>query len=255
MFMVLKFIILTFLFISINLQCREIKVVTEYLSPFQIKKVDGSLGGFSTEIIHELFKLTDDTANITVMPWARAYKIAQSERNVLIFSIARTKHREDKFNWIGTLMRQKYYFWGVKERFPKNQYSMNELMPLNIATIRNTNRHEYLLSNNFKKIHSLIHEEQQIKMLYENRTDLVIEAELSLFEMIKRYGISADSIKKVAEIPELDAQLSVAFSKGTSAHLIKKYSDAFKALEKNGTILNLKLKWGIPSEEQINSAL
>lgn len=29
----------------------KLKIVTEYLSPFQIKRPDGSLGGYSTEVI------------------------------------------------------------------------------------------------------------------------------------------------------------------------------------------------------------
>ena len=239
-------LIVAIYFFSLDVASKEIKVVTEYLSPFQIKNADGTLGGFSTQVIKEIFKLTKDKAHISVMPWARAYKIAQSEENVLIYSIARTKLREKNFNWIGSLLSENYYFWGLKERFNKAQYSIIELRQLNVATIRNTNRHEYLINSNFTNIHELIYEEQQLNMLHEHRTELILEAELTLFEIARKQKFDTNTMKKIAEIEELSAELSIAFSNNSKPQLVKKYKEAFNQLRQNGTLERLKKKWHIP---------
>ena len=60
-----------------------VKVVTEYLPPFQIRMIDGSLSGYGTEVIAELFKITGDTPDVQVLPWARAYANARKKPNVL----------------------------------------------------------------------------------------------------------------------------------------------------------------------------
>ena len=79
---------ITFLLLaSFCAQSKEIKVVTELLEPYQIKKPDGSLGGFSTDVVDALFEITKDLAEIKIMPWARAYEIALSKPNILIYSI------------------------------------------------------------------------------------------------------------------------------------------------------------------------
>jgi len=231
---------------SFKAYTQNIRVVTEYLSPYQIKNQDGTLGGFSTDVIHALFKMTKDTADITVMPWARAYEIAQTSKNTLIYSIARTHLREQRFKWVGSLINEQYYFWGLRKRFNKENYTIAEFKRLSIATSRGSNRDEYLNNNAFKNIYELVNEKQQLKMLFEERIDLVIEAELTISEIAKMQNYHFNDIIKLNEINELHADLSIAFNKGSDPELVTQYQQAFQEIIDNGTLQNLKKKWHIP---------
>jgi len=239
-------ILLLTVVISLKAYTQNIRVVTEYLSPYQIKNQDGTLGGFSTDVIHALFNITEDTANITVMPWARAYEIAQTNKNILIYSIARTHLREQRFKWVGSLINEQYYFWGLKKRFKNDSYTIEKLKKFSIATTRGSNRDEYLNNNGFKNIYELVNEKQQLQMLFEKRIDLVIEAELTISEIAKIQGYHFNDIMKLNEINELHADLSIAFNKGSDPELIAQYQQAFQKIIDNGTLQNIKQKWHIP---------
>ena len=134
----------------------EIDVVTEYLEPYQIELPDGTLGGYSTDVVNALFEQANCQANIQVMAWARAYEIAKSQTNVMIYSIAHTERRTDSFNWIGSLLEERLYFWALKESFPELIDDENQLKDKRIAASRHSNVAQYIEDNNFTKVYHLI---------------------------------------------------------------------------------------------------
>ena len=123
------FLVFTILFSCVtngkNPDLPKLKVVTEIIAPFQLQNDNGELTGFSVEIIQALFDEIDLQPNIIVMPWARAYDVAKNEPNVLIFSIARTPHREPMFHWIGNITHETFSFWGERSKFTDKQYNQS----------------------------------------------------------------------------------------------------------------------------------
>lgn len=231
------------IFTSFSGQTKEIKVVTEYLEPYQIRNLDGSLGGFSTDVVKALFKITKDKANIHIMPWARAYEVAIHEPNVLIYSIARTEMREQKFHWIGALKEERLYFWGLKKHFTKTDYSVSALKNFNIAVSRNSNTAQYLLSQNFSNVYQLSNERQNMNMLFIDRVDLILATQITIETRAKNLGYNFNDLQILNEVAALNTTLSIAFSLGTSPELIKTYQTAFQQLVANGQLAKLKEKW------------
>ena len=74
----------------------SLRIVTENMPPYNYTDAQGQLSGISTKIVLELLKNIDKNTVIEVFPWARAYKIATSQPNVLIYSIRRSPEREKK---------------------------------------------------------------------------------------------------------------------------------------------------------------
>ncbi len=66
-----------------------LRVVTELSPPHQTIK-DGKVDGVSTQIVIATLKQAELDSHIEVYPWARAYYIATSVPNMLIYNIART---------------------------------------------------------------------------------------------------------------------------------------------------------------------
>lgn len=232
-----------FFFVSASGQTVEIDVVTELLEPYQVQNPDGSLGGFSTEVVNALFTITKDKANIQVMPWARAYEVGLNQPNTLIYSIARTKVRENKFKWIGALKKERLYFWGLKKHFTKTDYQVPELKNYKIAVSRHSNTAQYIINQNFTNIYQLANERQNMNMLFIDRVDLILATKITIETRAKKLGYDINELQKLNEVAALNNKLSIAFSLDTSPELIKKYQMAFQQLVDSGQLDKLKEKW------------
>jgi polar amino acid transport system substrate-binding protein len=78
----------------------ELTILTENLPPLNYVE-DGVLVGPSVDIVREIQRRVGSNDEIKVYPWARAYKMALEEENVVLFSMTYTKARYDIFKWIG----------------------------------------------------------------------------------------------------------------------------------------------------------
>jgi len=231
------------LLISFYAQSKEIKVVTELLEPYQIENPDGSLGGFSTDVVHALFQITQDRPEIQVMPWARAYEIALHKPNILIYSIAHTKTRDKKFHWIGNIKEERLYFWGLKKHYPKNDYEVSALKNFKIAVSRSSNSAQYLIEQQFSNIYQLANERQNMNMLFIDRVDLILATQITIETRAKNLGYDFNELQRLNEVAALNNTLSIAFSLNSSPALVKKYQEAFQELLTNGQLEKIKEKW------------
>ena len=230
---------------SATLHAEAIKVVTEYLEPYQIQKDDGSLGGFSTEVVQALFLQAQMQPNIIVMPWARAYEIAKKEKNVLIYSIAHTQMRSASFQWVGSLTEERLYFWGLKAKFIAPIDDIDKLKDFKVAASRFSNAAQYLIDNNFYNIYQLIKEDQNMLMLYKHRVDLIVATELTLKHRAKKLGLNFDDLRIIKEVNELNNDLSLAFNLHSDAELVTQLQQAFEEIKDQGVLERIKQKWNI----------
>ena len=74
-----------------------INVVTENSFPYQYLE-NFSIEGPASRLVKRVLEEAGFEYSQTVLPWARAYKYAQTAPNTLIYSIARTPERENNFN-------------------------------------------------------------------------------------------------------------------------------------------------------------
>ncbi len=105
--------ILASIFFSFSVNAIKVNVVTEDAYPFQYIK-NNKIVGPTTDLVKKLLTEAHVDYEINMYPWARAYNLALSKPNTIIYSIARTKEREDKFLWIGSLMQLKYALYGLE---------------------------------------------------------------------------------------------------------------------------------------------
>lgn len=231
------------LFVSFSGRTEEIEVVTEFLEPYQIQNPDGSLSGFSTEVVEALFKITKDQPNIHVMPWARAYEVALHKPNILIYSIAHTNNRSKKFHWVGALKEERLYFWGLKKYYTKDNYTVSALKNFKIAVSRNSNSAQYLIAQDFSNIYQLANERQNMDMLFIDRVDLILATQITIETRAKSLGYDFNKLQRLNEVAALNNKLSIAFSLNTSSVLVEKYQAAFQQLVSDGQLAKLKEKW------------
>lgn len=84
----------------------KVQFYTEELYPYNYTQ-NGKSTGFSYELIKQAIQHSPISINfdsqVKFVPWSRAYNIALKEKNIAIFSTARTDNREKYFHWVGPI--------------------------------------------------------------------------------------------------------------------------------------------------------
>jgi len=88
----------------------SIKLYTED-SPPSAYLHKGQITGLSVEIVREILRRIGQPDTISLVPWARGYRLALSNADTAIFSTTTLPQREALFSWVGPLYRQHWGFY------------------------------------------------------------------------------------------------------------------------------------------------
>lgn len=116
-------------------QGHVITLVTEEMRPFNYTQ-DGNLYGFSADLVRAALDAAGLEYTIDVQPWPRAYDRALKDRNVFIFSMARTPQRESNFIWVHALAPAQVRLFRLASREDLAQVDVRELSSRRTAAIR-----------------------------------------------------------------------------------------------------------------------
>ncbi|WP_155189858.1 substrate-binding periplasmic protein [Roseibium denhamense] len=96
----------------------DFNLLTEDWKPYHYVE-DGKVKGQTVDLllgILEEIGSSQGREDIVFLPWARAYRQAQTEPNTILFSTGRTENREKLFKWAGPILKFDSYFIGKKKR-------------------------------------------------------------------------------------------------------------------------------------------
>lgn len=211
---------------------RALTVVTEQ-SPPAVLVVDGKPAGVGVEIVREIQRRAGDGSPIEVLPWARAYAMAQEMPDVVIFCISRTEEREDLFEWVGPIFRIEWLFVGIEGKAPRLASLADARGVRAIGTYKDDAREEYLLSRGFTNLDSAPDPYTNIRKLLSGRVDLIVTTSMG-FEVMKAMDDARQApLGKVFAFNTMD--LYVAFSKGSDPVTVDAWRKAFAGMRADGT--------------------
>ena len=150
---------------------QELTIVSEENPPFNFIK-DGIFTGSSTEVVREIMRRLNLSAEIQVLTWARAYQLALSQPNVVLFSTARTKEREHLFHWVGPIYKVRFGFYARKGSGPYLSCLADAKKVSAIATYKDDVREQLLKSQGFTNLDSSKSPASNLKKLLAGRVDL-----------------------------------------------------------------------------------
>jgi len=239
-------IILTFLFLIniTSLHAYKIEVVTEKYPPFQWYENE-KITGPTTDIVEAMIKKTGTLYTLDIYPWARAYKIALNNENVLIYSITRSKKRENLFKWIGVIASHDTYLWKLKSRKDIVINSLDDAKKYITAGVRKDAKTQYLLDKGFssKKQVATVHSTDiAIKLLHSNKVELIVENE-DLSVQVKRLGLDINKFEKVYYLKNFGKDLYAAFSLNTPDEVVEKHKKALQELKATGEFKRITNKY------------
>jgi polar amino acid transport system substrate-binding protein len=224
----------------------ELTILTENLPPLNYLK-DGVLVGPSVEIVKEIQRRVGSHKQIKVYPWARAYKMALEEENVVLFGMTYTKVRHDKFKWIGPVATKRDILVAKKGSSIKINSLEDAKKVKRIGTLREDTRGRLLKRLGFTNLEPVSDEQKNAKKLVLGRIDLWTYKKPGLRTVCELAGVDYDEIEEVYHLREID--LMIAFSKKTSDSIVQKWRNAFNKMLADGTIMQIRKKWNIKLQD------
>ncbi len=230
-----------------------IKIVTTDFPPYSYL-IDGNPSGMATEVVLAILKDLGMNTKIEYYPWARAYKMATYEKNILIYTLAGTPQRENIFHFIGEISTRVSYFLKLKSRKDIKIESVNDLKQYSIGVVRDYATDKQLitmgLENNLQRVGNDI---QNIAKLFMGRIDLFPIDELIVAYHIRLHNKGARKTKqayfeftkleKVFKLPNQGQGRMLAFSFNTSPEIVKIFKDSFQRIKRKGIIESIRNKY------------
>ncbi|MGB0833282.1 MAG: substrate-binding periplasmic protein [Psychrobium sp.] len=219
--------------LPLSTYANTLSVVTEE-STLQYSK-GNKVTGPATDLVKEVLKQAEMSGNFRIYPWPRAYKLAQTKPDVLIYSMARTPQREQLFKWVGEVVPLDYQFFRLKRKRDVNPKDFTETKSYRIGTIKDGAIHNFLKKNGFSSISAASNEGAYIKMFMAGRVDMIIVNKSSLRKRCAVFKIDCSLLEPVLPIPQISTGLYMAVSKQTDDATYKKLVNAYNKVKEHGT--------------------
>jgi polar amino acid transport system substrate-binding protein len=123
-------------------------IITSEHSPPASMKVGNQVVGREGEKIREMLARSGYAYKIDVLPWKRAFTMAQRDAYTCVYSTSRTPEREQQFKWVGPTDEAQWVLMGRAGR--KYQvHTLDDARKLRIGTYHGDARDEFLRARGF----------------------------------------------------------------------------------------------------------
>ncbi|MES9962475.1 MAG: transporter substrate-binding domain-containing protein [Candidatus Sedimenticola sp. 20ELBAFRAG] len=209
-------------------------MVTEEARPMHYM-VDGKPSGPVIDLISHVMEQAGLDYTIKVLPWARAYQIAQNKRDTLIFSISRTEAREPMFKWVDTVISLDYHLYKLKTRTDINIKTLQDADEYRIGVLTNDVRHEYLKEQGLSRLAPVPSNSQNLGMLIRGRIDLLPMSNIGLQALCQKEAVDCAQFERAYKLDAFSSGLYFAYSKFTEDEIVVKTRSALELAKTDGT--------------------
>ena len=210
-------------------------IVTEQYPPYNYEE-NGVVKGMSTEVVKAVLAELAIDAKIRVYPWARAYEMASSQKNVLIYSISRIPEREPLFQWVGVIAPIRFTVFALKSRQDITINVLDDLRPYTMSLVLDDALEQYFSARGFNKIQKVRSNELAMKMFLAGRSDVwPISHQAGIYLLKKNNWVPNETVKPVFKLEGFSSgDQYMAFSPQTSKKLVGDFKQALKAVKQKG---------------------
>lgn len=233
---------------SLNAQNYPLQVVSTERQLLQYQE-NGQLKGPSAEIFQMLLAESGLRMSVDFMPWARAFQIAESTPNTLIFSLIRNEQREDNFHWLLPVSQLIQTFVGKSAKITPKKYNLNDIQTKLTVVVRNTYGHQLLLESGFienENLYVVSSLEAALNLFFSDKVDFIFtepnvvranlaEHKLKATDLIMAPILQKSRRKSYIAINKQSDQAIVELLKAGAAKVVQqpKYEQLFYQIGKN----------------------
>ena len=235
----LQALLIFMLFISccLNALSNDLHVVTESWPPFNYKNEQGNIVGSSTDNVNEILALSALDYDITLYPWARTYKLAQSKKNHLIYAIYKTAEREKYFHWFCPIApRIKLYFIKLATS-PIELSTFSQAKTHKIGVVRKDAPNVYLISEGFipgVNLYEANNENSNIQQLLSGTVDFIVQSKASIDYRLALMKLPKNIITLSLELPIASNDVCMALNINSDVNILRKVTKGFNEWQKQG---------------------
>lgn len=199
---------------------------------------NGRITGHAAEKVHEIMRRAGIAYHIKILPWKRAYVLAENEPSTCVFMTTRTPERESRFVWIGPISRTDWTLYGRAGR----NYNVTRLIDargLRIGGYNGDVRGEFLAARGFK-VDFAPNDDSNPKKLMVGRIDLWVNSARSSRPVLQRLGLEG---KVVPVLVFHEARLYLACNPATDAAQVTRMHAALRGMEADGTFKEIERRF------------
>jgi polar amino acid transport system substrate-binding protein len=224
---------------------QPLKIITDPYPPFGYVK-DGEIVGCTVDLIKLLLKRTGIDGKFVMYPWARAYKMAQKEKDILIYQLAYSEERDRLFQLVGPIYHSTDWLWKLKIRKDIVLQNLEDARQYRVGTVRDYFTHKYLLENGFKEgknLEAVYDDDMNVKKLVSGRIDLMILDEVVFNYRVGVSGYSRDDFEKAFAV--ISQKSYLGFSRQTSPNVVSRFAEALASMKKDGSYYSILQEYGV----------
>ncbi|HJO92672.1 MAG TPA: ABC transporter substrate-binding protein [Victivallales bacterium] len=214
----------------------EYVVFTEDYPPYSFRE-NGEIKGSSTEIIKTIFKrLKIENYRILLLDWDLSYDFVQYIPNSIIYSLTKTKERENKFKWAGPVATNYWYLFADSNNEKTRNVEIGRLNDCNkykIAVQKQGSIASYLKNNGINNLLETTTTLQSLQDLLDNKAELLAVSESVAYSLMKKLDKPKSILHKVYTLRK--RQLYIGFNSKISDSLVKQFQDTLDSMKKDGT--------------------
>lgn len=223
--------------LSATAQAQEIRAVTEDSRYAQIQ--NGRVGGPATDVVEATLQEAGLDYQLSLYPWARAYDLAQQQPNVLIYLIARTPEREERFKWVGEVIRYQFNFYKLRSREDIQVNSTDDARRYLVGVVRDDVRHDQLMAQGFTKLALAPQNLDNMRRLVNGQIELLPLIEADARRLSVEVGSQYSELEKLATLDVGSGGLYLAYSLATDDATVERTRQAFERIRSSGELQRL----------------
>lgn len=192
--------------------------------------VNGKAIGRQTDKVREMLERLGVPHTIALLPWKRAYMMAQRDPLTCVYSTTRTAEREAQFKWVGPIVESDWVLMARADR-PLRLRTLEDARPLRIGTYSGDARDEFLRSRGFN-VDAVPNDAANPEKLLLNRIDVWAVAtrpELNMTDQLGRNG------QLVPVLAFNRVGLYLACHPSVPDRLVARMNDMFETMRRDGS--------------------
>lgn len=218
----------------------ELRLLTEEAPPMSFTR-DGEPSGFSVEVVRALLARTGDSGKIEVLPWTRAFHLAQQAADTALFSTVRTPVREDRFHWVGPIVVGTTSFYSLKSRHLVIDTLQQAAASGPLALPKQWYTYETLSAQGFSNLYGVSSSKQMVTMLKHGRVKLIATEDLTLAGELAAAELKPQDV--TAHVPFMRSAYYIAFSPQTSVVRVMRWQRALQQMHEDGSLAAILKRW------------
>lgn len=201
----------------------------------------GQVDGMSTEVVRELARRLGEEISIDLVPWTRAYQLAQRQADTAVFPTVRTTEREALFRWVGPLLRGKTRFYSLKSSHLQIATLQDAAGAGWIAVPREWHTYQSLKARGLVNVYGTLNARQMVRLLKHGRASLIATEDVTLAQDLAAGGLALDQVQ--AHFSFMNSDYYIAFSPQTDPARVQRWQAGLDSMQADGSLRRIVQRW------------